>query len=270
MRVRVQKAERQAYWRHIGYLIDIGDLEKDLNPGKQKRFWSFIKSLKKDNCRVASLKETGKMHADLEYKANILNRQYELAFTREDTSYIQKPRVEPCQPMPDIIATVEGVAKLLRRINQNKSCEPNMIPARIFEEFAKEISLTAIFQKSLDVGIVPDDWRSANVSAIFKKWFKASSYHPVLLMSLCCKVQEHIITSNIQKHLQEYDILTYCQHEFRARPSSETQLMTLVHELAEATDRGRQTDMIILDFSKAFYLVPHLRLLEKIYHYGTR
>ena len=49
-----------------------------------------------------------------------------------------------------------------------------MIPARILKELAEEISLMAIFQKSLDLGIVPDDWRSANVSAIFKKGFKVS------------------------------------------------------------------------------------------------
>ena len=169
--------------------------------------------------------------------------------------------------MPDIIVTEEGVAKLLRRINPNKACGPDMIPARILKEFADEISssLTAIFQKSLDSGTVPDDWRSANVSAIFKKGdrFKASNYRPVSLTSLCCKVQEHIITSNILNHLEEHDILTDCQHGFRARRSCETQLVTLVHELAEATDRGRQTDMIILDFSKAFDRVPISGCLQR-------
>ena len=39
MRKRVQKAERQANRRHINNLIEIGDPEKDLNPGKKKRFW---------------------------------------------------------------------------------------------------------------------------------------------------------------------------------------------------------------------------------------
>ena len=144
----------------------------------------------------------------------------------------------------------------------------------ILKELAEEISplLTAIFQKSLDSGTTPDDWRSANVSAIFKKGdrFKASIYRPVSLTSLCCKIQEHIITSNILRHLEERDILMDCQHGFRARRSCETQLVTLVHELAEAIDRGRQTDMIILDFSNAFDRVPHLRLLAKIHHYGTR
>ena len=140
MRERVQKAERQANRRHINNLIEIGDTEKDLNPGKQKRFWSFIKFLRKDNCGVAPLKENGKMHADPKDKANILNRQYESTFTREDTSNIPQQRGEPCSTMPDIIVTEEGVAKLLRKINPNKACGPDMIPVRIFKELAEEIS----------------------------------------------------------------------------------------------------------------------------------
>ena len=150
MRARVQKAERQAYWRHTVNLKEIGYPENDQNPGKQKRFWTFIKSLRKDDCGIAPLKENGKMHADPKDKANILNRQYESTFTREDTSNIPQPREEPCSPMPDIIVTEEGVAKLLRRINPNKACEPDMIPATILKELADEISpsLTAIFSKS--------------------------------------------------------------------------------------------------------------------------
>jgi hypothetical protein len=59
--------------------------------------------------------------------------------------------------------------------------------------------LTLIFQKSLDEGNIPNDWRTANVTAIFKKGerYKASNYRPVSLTSLCCKVQEHIIVSSI-------------------------------------------------------------------------
>ena len=111
------------------------------------------------------------MHADPKDKANIFNRQYESPFTREDTSNIPQPRGEPCSTMPDMIVTEEGVAKLLRKINANKARGPDMIPVRILKELAEEISpsLTAIFQKSLDLGTVPDDWRSANVSAFFKK-----------------------------------------------------------------------------------------------------
>lgn len=243
MRARVQKAERQAYWKHVENLIDYGDPESDQNPGKQKRFWSFIKSLRKDNCGVAPLKENGKMHADPKDKSNILNRQYESTFTREGTSSIPSPTGEPCQSMPEITVTREGVTKLLNKINPKKACGPDMIPARILKDMADELSplLTVIFQRSFKCGTVPDDWKSANVTVIFKKGdrFKARNYRPVSLTSLCCKVQEHIITSNILRHLEEHDILTDCQLGFRARRSCETQLVTLVHELAEAVDEGK-------------------------------
>ena len=69
--------------------------------------------------------------------------------------------------------------------------------------------------------------------------------------------------SNVLKHFEWHNILTDCQHGFRARCSCDTQLLTLVHELANSLDRKQQIDMAILDFSKAFDRVPHQRLLRK-------
>ena len=80
MKAKVQRAERQAYWKHVENIIDLGDPESDHRPSKQKRFWSFIKSLRKDSYGVAPLKEKGKMHADSRDKTNILNRQYESVY----------------------------------------------------------------------------------------------------------------------------------------------------------------------------------------------
>ena len=76
------------------------------------------------------------------------------------------------------------------------------------------------------------------------------------LTSLCCKLQVHIITRNVMSHLDQYKILTDRQHGFRARLSCETQLLTLVHELAETVDSGGQMDLVILNFSKVFDRVP--------------
>ena len=174
--------------------------------------------------------------------------------------------------MSDIRVTDEGVAKLLQKLNPNKATGPDTLPARILKELATEISpfLTFIYQKSLESGVIPTNWKSANITAIFKKGerYKASNYRPVSLTCICCKIQEHIITSNVLKHLDYHQILTDCQHGFRARRSCETQLLTLADELISGLDKKQQHDLIILDFSKAFDRVPNERLLKKLRHYG--
>ena len=85
MKARVQRAERQAYWNYLDKMLDFGDPDTENQSGKMKRFWSFVKSLRKDNSGVAPLKDQGKMHADsVDDKSNILNRQYESVYTKED------------------------------------------------------------------------------------------------------------------------------------------------------------------------------------------
>ena len=95
------------------------------------------------------------------------------------------------------------------------------------------------------------------------------------LTCICCKTLEHIIVSNINKHLAFESILTDCQHGFRSQRSCETQLVQFFHDLVSNLDRAlnrnhRQTDVIIRDFTEAFDKVPHMRLLYKLDYYGIR
>ena len=50
--------------------------------------------------------------------------------------------------------------------------------------------------------------------------------------------------------------------------SCETQLILTINDLAESLNRNEQTDVIFLDFSKAFGKVSHLHLFHKLHHYG--
>ena len=166
-----------------------------------------------------------------------------------------------------ISVTKEGVFKLLLKLKPNRATGPDLLPARILKDMAKEIALilTTIFQRSFDTGIVPSDWRTTNITAIFKNGekYKPANYRPVSLISLFCKIQEHIVTTNVLNHLKEHHILTDCQHGFRARSGCETQLHTLAQELIAGLDKRHQRDMIIPDFSKAFGRVPHERLMVR-------
>ena len=69
-------------------------------------------------------------------------------------------------------------------------------------------------------------------------------------------------------HLENQSILYKWQHGFRARHSRETPLTTFTHELSQNLDHRTQTDLIVLDFSKAFDKVSHKHLVLKLKYYG--
>jgi hypothetical protein len=89
-------------------------------------------------------------------------------------------------------------------------------------------------------------------------------------LKICSKMMEHVLTSNICKHLEEHNILTEFQHGFRKKRSTETQLILTSHDLLKSMDSRVQTDMMIMDFQKAFDKVPHHRLLHKVHFYGVQ
>ena len=70
--------------------------------------------------------------------------------------------------------------------------------------------------------------------------------------------------------LNFYNIICSEQHGFRKNRSCETQLLEAVQDLTLSLNAGTQTDLLLLDFSKAFDKVSHQRLLYKLSHYGIR
>jgi hypothetical protein len=230
--------------------------------------------MRKDRVGTAPLKDNGLLVSDPKTKASILNRQYQSVFSREDSSNIPAPSDAPSPPMPEIKISRNGILKQLLDLKVNKASGPDLIPPRVLKAAANPISfcLERIFQASLSTGIVPDDWKQANITPVFKKGerFKASNYRPVSLTCICSKLLEHIVVSNLMAHFEEHDILVDCQHGFRSKRSCETQLLSLAQELHQNLEDKEQVDMVVLDFSKAFDKVPHKRLMAKLWNYGVK
>ena len=131
----------------------------------------------------------------------------------------------------------------------HKATSPDEIPTWLLKELSAEIApvLVVFLQASLGQGVIPNDWKTANVVSVFKKAEKnrPENYHPVPLTSIMSKLLEHIVCSNIMRHADTLRILTYAQHGFRKRRSCETQLLLTIQELAKNADNKGQVDIII-------------------------
>ena len=261
----------KAYNDYINKLFEESDEGAEQKSG-MKRFWSYVKSLRKETVSIQGLYHQGKLVTTGYEKAAALSAQYESVFTRPCHSNIPSKGYSPHKTMRDITVTVKGVQNLLAGLKTNKAIGPDLLPTRILRDYADVIApvFAMLFQKSIDTDSVPKDWQCANIVAIFKKGLKTelANHRPVSLTCVTCKVLEHIIYKQIMDHLESSHILVLFQHGFRKRHSCETQLVSSIEDLARNLEKREQLDLLILDFSKAFDKVEHQRLPYKLKFYG--
>jgi len=101
-----------------------------------------------------------------------------------------------------------------------------------------------IFKTSLESGILPQKWKSANVVPIFKKRTRnyRANYCPVSLTSVPCKVMESLIKEKLVEFLEKHNIISNSQHGFMSGKSYLTNLLESLECWTKALDDGYGLD----------------------------
>ena len=167
-------------------------------------------------------------HTD-EEKADELNKLFCSVFTIENDENIPEPEMKhDGTKLTDVKVLKEDVEEKLAKLNPAKSPGPDDLHPRVWEEVAEEIAvpLTMIFNKSLqDQGVVPEEWKTANVTAIFKKGNVTSpgNFRPVISStSIIYKLPESIIRDHVMKYMDDNNLMSEDQHGFRSGRSCVT------------------------------------------------
>ncbi|GAB0189064.1 mitochondrial enolase superfamily member 1 [Grus japonensis] len=145
---------------------------------------------------------------------------------------------------------------------------PDGMHPQVLRELADVIAvpLSIIFERSWRTGEVPEDWRKARVTLVFKKGEKEDpgNYRPVSLTSIPGKVMEQLILGIISKHVEENKVIGSGQHVFTKGNSCLTNLIAFYDGMTGWVDEGRAVGVVYLDFSKAFDTVSHNILISKL------
>ena len=278
LKQQTQRQLRRTYWAHTEQVIDEGRAQDSKT---RKKLWTYIKAKRSEAASVSPLKVNGRLVTEPKDQAEALNSQFSSAFSNglccteeqfEARTNIKAQAPTSRLPCSSISITEEGVRALLRDLDPSKAPGPDGITPRILKELAEELApaFTLLYQSSINSGCVPQDWRTANVTPVFKKGerYRPENYRPISLTSVPCKVLEHIIVHTIMTYAETHKIIKEEQHGFRKRRSCESQLLGLVDELTESLATGKQSDILVMDFAKAFDKVCHSLLLHKLSHYG--
>ncbi|KFV55227.1 hypothetical protein N328_09668, partial [Gavia stellata] len=104
----------------------------------------------------------------------------------------------------------DQVRDQLSKLDVHKSMGPDGMH-RVLRELAEVIAgpLSIIFERSWRTGEVPEDWRKANVTPVFKKGKKEDpgNGRPVSLTSIPGKMVEQLVLGVTSKHLEEKKVI---------------------------------------------------------------
>ena len=216
----------------------------------------------------------GKLYTSDVDKSNALNKFFSSVFTNEDPNTAPTFTVNKSDDVSLSRVTINPsiVFEKLVSLKTGKAPGPDGWQAEIFKQCADQlcVPLSILFNKSLDSGVLPGDWKIGHIVPIYKKGnkTKVNNYRPVCLTSIVIKIFESIIKDTVSSYLSDNNLLSPNQHGFTPWKSCCTQLLHALNDWTLALDERLSTDVIYFDFSKAFDSVPHTRLLLKLQAYG--
>ena len=246
-----------------------------LNSNDSSRFHKFIRrKLNRKEGMPTLLDDDGSSIDDCDVKANLFNNLFSSAFTHDDGNLPPFPsRIDPStDPLENVLFSPSSVLTKLLRIKKSTTLNPDNFPPIVLRSCAHQLSvpLAIIFNIVFNLSDLPSSWSTSTVIPLFKKGQRnhAANYRPISITSSCCKIMESIIHDQMSVFLLSNNLISEHQHGFLKNRSTISNLLDSTRKWLASLNAGRSTDIVYIDFAKAFDSVSHPKLLLKLKAYG--
>ena len=187
------------------------------------------------------------------------------------TDYLTEPVRDHFILIP---TNTEEIKDIIKTLNIRTSIGRSSIPTRLLKQFSKEISipLEKLINLSFETGIFPDTLKLASIIPVFKKGYslQCNNYRPISLTSNISKIMEKLVHQRLDLFLESNKVLYDEQFGFRNKHSATHALIEITEKIRETLDKKQFACGIFIDLQKAFDVVNHNILLNKLNYYGVR
>ena len=238
----------------------------------QQIYWRTMKTLQGKQV----ITETNRT-IDFQNKTAITDQQIANAFNKQYTGVAPKittrqrrrtTRKIRNMQKEEINITEQEVKQAIRNAPNKKSAGPDGICVLHLKHLGPQAikHLAKLFTYTINTNTIPQIWKTAKIIPIpkpNKDKNLGKSYRPISLLSNIAKTLERIILNRIQEYLPNKNY----QHGYKKKHSTTTALQKITQTIADGFNQERppkRTIMIAVDMSRAFDVVNHNQLIEKI------
>ena len=290
--VRKLKSQKLKMWRK---------LKKDRSPKNRKKYKKAAKALKmqtisnqeKEELKIVNSKNLGSFYKYVNIcsvhktgigplknaagkvvlengdKAELLNSYFTSVCINDNGASPALPSgTEDADTLNDISFRPEQIRRSIKKFKNKTSSGPDGLPNMLFKQLSHQLAypLAVIFNIIMLAGNVPEIWKQAIVTPIFKKGTSSNpkNYRPISLTCVGSKIFESIIKNALVPFLERKHLLSHNQHGFRSKHSTCLNLIECVNDWTGNLDSKIDTLIAHIDFARAFDSVSLPKLLHKL------
>lgn len=166
------------------------------------------------------------------------------------------------------------IFRIINSLRNTKSAGHDNISTELLKKISQYISspLAYIMNLSIEQGYFPDRLKLSLIKPLHKKGSKTNidNYRPIALTPIISKIFEKVMSKRLLEFLDKYKIIVNQQYGFRQNKSTTLAIYNLIKTVMTNLNNRIPSCAIFLDLSKAFDLVDHDILIEKMEKYGIR
>lgn len=256
----------------------IADSERQLvAKGNIGQFYRYANNKFCSKSSIGPIKsQSDTLTTDSSLKAEIFNDTFASYFIQDNGVLPGDDFMADVNPLnctiSDILFTETSVRRAIKRLKLHSTGGPDEIPPIFYRNCINVLSrpLSLLFSCCFTSNYLPPIWLTANIVPIFKKGERtdANNYRPIALTCTVCKLMESVIKDQLLSYLLNNKLISRHQHAFIINHSTASNLIECVHDWLVSLNSAHSSDVIYVDFSRAYDSIVISKLLFKLRYYG--